>query len=380
MDDGRSSFFSVNATSRELEPELEALKALERGLESKSLPEAELGRISAESFEAVLLELAARNELELLAGVGGLRLDRARQKLWKKTLHRLKSRGLQIPEKAAGAKVTFPARIIREWARATPVISITGEQLLYYFASGTMGTNLLISQLSPVEGIQDLRVFAVAESQAQKIVANLSIGKELKLPVLEIGKDHFLRAMVAAREKTSERKFKMELDSFLEKFRLKLPEPADAAAEPSKLFDPEKIPAVVARPVEALLAHTFFSTWVFDQETVNGCARELDEAQHSPIQLSDAQLADRVQSIFEKYSARGLEKNRERIKYGLLENARLLKLQGETDAAAAAFKLASGREDQSAAAEFSKAILVRSFPEAAKQLGHKPGGLIIPGR
>jgi len=328
----------------------------------------------------VMKELSAGEEFELLARLGELALGKDQRRLWKKTLHRLKSQGRQIPEPAAEPvqTVTFPSRVLHEWARATPVLALSGEQLLYYFASGTMGTNLLISQLNPNDGLQDLRVFQVAEAQALKVVSRIPVAKDLQLAALEIPKSHFLSIMAWAKPRTRESKFKMELEAFLERFRSSLPEPAEPGSEALELFDPGKIPAAGRTQIQALLSHIFFATWLLDAETVKGCAREMDEAQHSPIQLSEAQLADRMRGIVEKYSRSDLEKNWARAKYGLLENAWLLKLQGDGELAETAFALASSPEAETAA-DFFQELLLRSFPEAAKRLGKKPGGLLITG-
>jgi len=366
----------------ELKAELESLRAIAQGISNKNIPVEDLNRISAPSFEAVLEELLDRKEVELVLELTRLKLDKEKRKLLNKARHRLKSRGVEIPEEVAGQKVTFPSRILKEWAMASPVMLLTGEQLLYYFASGTMGTNFLISHLHPEQGIVEAKIFHLNESQARKIVSNFKVGKEIKISAVEIPREHFLQRVEGAKGKSGNSQPRTEVASFLEKFQIRGSEAKDSEPPVFKLVDREKVesnPALIHK-TDLLLEHLFFSTWAFDPETLTDCRRELDQARHSPIQLSEGQIRGRMQAIFEKHTEIGLSKNQERIKSSLLENAYLLALTGETELAEAALKLTLSLEDKNLSRDFFKKILLRSFPETEKVLGKKSDGIIIPGR
>ncbi len=373
----------VAAGARELQPELDALKAIAQSLSKSRIPAEEISRLGAESFAALIEEFSVKPDPARLILLLCSGLDKEKHKMVKRALHRLKSRGVEVPEPAVeGPKAASPSAILKEWARATPAMLLTGEQLFYYFASGTMGTQFLISPLNSEAGILDAKIFSISEKQALRIIAEGKLASGTPVPAMAIPKEHFLRAISRARARTKNPEFKRGVESFLEKFRLETTGRDDPGSPVWKSPDPDQLgPGPIREDqIGLLLEHNFFKFWEFDHETIKACGEELKEVEQGLIQIGDSQLSDRLARIFEKHSQGGLEKNLARIQYGLRENAYLLELQGETEAAEAALKLALSLDLPNQSGDFFFKLLLRTFPEAEKKLGKKPGGLIIPGR
>jgi hypothetical protein len=254
-----------------------------------------------------------------------------------------------------------------------------GRQLIYYFLSGAKGTNFWIIQTDPELGIMDFRDLKARESQARRIAERSAISKEIPVPVVSVSKEHFGWLIHSARRKTQNSRLKIELDAAVSKIK-PVAQGADQPDHPAfKLFDAEKIRADqgLVYQSDKLLEHPFFKNWAVGDESVKACGAELDQASHSPLQLSESQLLERMESVFEKHAAAGLDKNRSRIKFGLLENAYLMGLGKETGLAEIAMGLALelGKKDQ--LPDFFKKVMVRSFPEAWEKIGARPGSIII---
>jgi len=373
----------LEAGASELKSELEALKTVAAEMENKNVSAENIAKLGGRSFEALVKELGDKKEIELLSQIAGLDLGKDHRKLLKKNLHRLKSQGIHIPEKTESVKVTFPSKMVSEWAMATPAILMNGQQLVYYFfMSGTLGSNFLISHTDPEVGMLDFKNLRLGESPARRIAERSALSKGIPVPVVAIGKQHFFWLLDSAKNKTSNSKLKLEMDAALSKIKLSGQEPQSPEHPVFKPLDPEKIRSNPGLGYQSgrLLEHAFFKHWDFDDETVKACSEELDQASHSPLQLSEPQLLERMESVFEKHARSGLEKNRSRIRSGLLENGYLLELGKESELAEIAVRVALDLEQKDCLPDLFKKIMIRSFPEAWKKMGAPSGPLIISAR
>ena len=143
---------AVAEGKQELSGELETLKQIASELAQGRIDLHLIEGISAENFEAVISELAASKNSGLLSTILGATLDKPRQKFLKKTIHRLKSEGVVFPEKIESKTATVSAQVMSEWAVVTPAMLMNGQQLAYYFITGSMGSSFLILHLQPGAG------------------------------------------------------------------------------------------------------------------------------------------------------------------------------------------------------------------------------------
>lgn len=372
---------AVSNGELELKPELESLKAVAQGLIDKSVSLEQLLKLGDDSFEAVVKELAEKKEIALLMNLSRAELGKVKRKIIKKAIHQLKSNGVQIPEAIVERKITIPSRVVKEWIMASPVMLMSGAQLIYYYASGTMGSNFMIIHLNSREGIKETKIFHLNESYARDMISDARISSEIPVPAIEISKEHFFWRIQRAESVTISQEPKAELHSFLEKFLVKIPEAIEAEHPVFKEIDVEKVKSisVYGFKIDQLLEHSFFRRWEFNKEIIDACEEELKEVALSPIQISESLKMERIEKVFEKYAEEGVMKSLEEIRFCLMENAYLLKLRGEDEFAELALKLAISLENKNESLEFFKKILLRSFPDAWKVLGKKGEGLIIPG-
>jgi len=370
----------LEAGASELKPELEALKAVAAEMENKKVSAENIAKLGSLSFEALVRELGEKKEIELLSQIAGLDLGKDHRKLLKKNLHRFKSRGIHIPEKTESVIVTFPSKMVSEWAMATPAVLMNGQQLVYYFfMSPTLGSNFLISHMDPEVGLLDFKNLRLGESQSRRIAEKSKLSDGIPVPAVSIGQEHFFWLLGSAKNKTSNSKLKLEMDAALSKLRPSGQEPQSQEHPVLKLLDSERIRSSpgLGYQSDRLLDHAFFKHWSFDDETVKACGTELDQASHSPLQLSEPQLLQRMESVFEKHAVAGLEKSRLRIRSGLLENGYLLELSKESGLAEISVRAALDLEQKDRLPDFFKKIMIRSFPEAWKKMGAPSGPLII---
>jgi len=362
--------------------ELQALKQVAQDLAAGKIDAGALAQLGPESFAAVTGELVIRKDAGMLQKISELPLGRDRRKVLKKSLHVLKSLGVAVPEKKSERRVTVQAQVLAEWALATPVMIMNGQQLVYYFLSGSMGNNFLLIHTDPLEGILEFTNLKVNESRARKIAERSRISSEIPVPVVKVSKDHFLWLMGLARAHCKDPGKNAELDQTIDK--LKLPGPRPGEEHPVlEMVDLEKVRGNANLVFEAdrLLEHPFFKHWEFMPEIIKSCSQDLDQAGHSPLQLSESQLWERMEGAFEKWAITGVKKHAPRIKFALMENAFLMKAAGQDDFAEIALALAFELEEEDAAVpDFFKKLLIRSFPEAWKKLGRKTGSLIISAR
>jgi hypothetical protein len=370
----------MEAGAPELETELEALRAVAHDLENNKVNAENIAKLGSRSFEALVRELADKKEIGLLSQIAGMDLGKDHHKLLKKYLHRLKSQGVLVPEKSESVKVSFPSKMVSEWAMATPAILMNGQQLIYYFfTSGALGSNFLIIHTDPELGMLDFKNLRLGESQSRRIAERSALSKEIPVPVVAIGREHLFWLLGSAKNKTRDSRFKSELAAAFSKIKPEGLAPDYPEHPAFKLFDPEKIRS---RPglgyqSDRLLEHAFFKHWSFDDETVKACGQELDQASHSPLQLSEPQLLERMESVFEKHARSGLEKSRSRVRSGLLENGYLLELGKESELAEIAVRAALDLEQKDQLPDFFKKIMIRAFPEAWEKMGSRTSPLII---
>jgi hypothetical protein len=363
--------------------ELDALNKIAAELEQKKISADHVAALSGPGLEAVLFELGARKEIELLLRIEEMDLGKERHKLVKKTIHRLRSGGLVIPEKAGAVKVSFATPVVSEWARITPVYMMDGQQVIYYFLmSAAMGGKLLLCQTDPEIGIVTFRSLRVGESQARRAAESSALSDGKAVAVVSASPEHFFWLLGSAQERTSDLKLRQEVDSALNKLKAARPSQKPGDHPVFGLLDREEVRGRAGLGYESdrLLEHPYFAHWAFDQDTVNACSAELDQAGHSPLQLSEPQLLERMEGIFEKYARNGLDKNRVRIRSALIENAYLMALAKEIGLAEIALRVALDIEQKDHLPPFFKKVMVRSFPEAWKKLGAKKEPLIISAR
>jgi len=364
--------------SPELMPELDALRQIAQELEAGKLDSALIAKLGPDSFQAVLAELVAKKEIALLLQISGSSLGHGQLRLAKKALHRLKSAGVSIPEKVETRKNTLPAPALKEWARITPAVLMNGQQLIHYFVSGVAGSSFLAGHIDPEEGLLQFSGLRIGESRAKTIAEKASLSGKESVPLIQVPKEHFLWLLSHARSKSQNAEAENEMVKSLSKLKLKLapdpgPHPALAALDLEKIRSRPGL----AFQSDRLLDHPFFKNWQFDEATAKTCSLELEQAANSPLALSEDQLQERMENIFAKHAGAGLDKNRERIKFSLLENALLLKIQGGQELAEIAVSLALALEQKELMPDFFKKIMARDFPEAWKKIQPKPSSLII---
>jgi len=367
----------VAGGKRELSIELESLKQIASGMAQGRIDVQLLEALSMENFAAVVSELAAVKNAGLLSEILAASLAKPCQKFLKKTIHRLKSEGVAFPEKVENKTATVSAQVISEWAVVTPAMLMNGQQLAYYFITGSMGSSFLIIHLDPELGILDFKELQISESRARRVASHSAISKEISMPVITVPKEHWAWLVGTARNLTKAGPFLPEADKVLRKLSIpleeaKLPHPALKGFA----LSPDQVAAGV-RASDRLFDHPWFKNWMFDEETVRICGEELDQVSHSPLQLSEGQLVERLENIFTKHTKSGMIKNRVRILQGLFENSWLLKLGGEPELAEIAFALGQIASREDAPPEFFRKVLIRTFPEAWKKLEAKPSSLII---
>jgi len=371
-----------NALKQGDKAELEALKAIAKSIEGDEARASELALLSPESFEDVLKELAGRKNIAQLVQISGLTLDKEKRKILKSFLHRLRSAGVEIPEKVEAKKVVAGQKMLSEWAMATPAMLLSGQQVGYYFLGGRTANVFLVSHFDLEQGIVNFRNFHGSEKRARRVAQQTVVTDDFTVPVISIPGEHFFRLLAAGLSKTRNNEIKSELRSGLSRLKIELSVPGEKSHpgfEPQEL---EKLRGDRSRLYQSdrLLEHPYFKHWEFDPETIDACSKELEDASHSPLQLSESQFLERMERIFLKFCLSGLDKNRQRIRSGLLENAYLMRLGQDADLAQTAIALALSLEEKTEPADFFRKILIRSFPEAWKKLGQKSSSLIISAR
>ena len=166
------------------------------------------------------------------------------------------------------------------------------------------------------------------------------------MPVITVPKEHWAWLVGTARNQTKAGPFRAGVDKGLRK--LSIPFEQARSVHPALKDFPLSADQVAAkvRSSDRLLDHPYFKNWMFDEETIKICGEELDQVSHSPLQLSESQLGERLETIFTKHAKSGLIKNQVRILLALHENAWLLKLSGEEELGEIAFavgQVASGK-------------------------------------
>jgi len=357
----------------------EELEILRKFLKETPEPEiiSKLNQLSPEGFSSLVRFLIKKKEFSFLEQLLGSDLSRGKTKLIKKALHRLRSQGINISEKPQPAPAErWQEVVFKKWVRASPVLSWWAEMVVFYFVSGARENLFLLAQLDLGEGFKELKLLSLAEKEVKRIINS---ARERSGILIELEEEHFHWLSGYALSKTTSEAVKKQAREYLEKLKLK---PAEASwdnhpiSELKNQISPEEQIGLIY-DADKLLEHPYFRGWGFEVKTLEECSRQLESALTSPLELSPAQLQERLEEIIEKYALIPLEENPEKIRYALWENAYFLVRTGQKELGKIALALAENLSHPRAR-DFFKKILLAHFPRLKDKLDQKPDLIITP--
>ena len=303
-----------------------------------------LSELHTHEMDGALQELAhaGSDALPVLRRLEERVSDKQMRKLVRRSLHRLKTRGIDVGESARGEQhsVLTPVAERVELGVVTPP-DPQGRQALFLLVSVRGGTRIYEILLSDTQGVQQLERFEVRRRDARSFIDRLQTeqrGRVLRTDGAAVR--GLVRRAQAARGGAATSGVDPQLLA-----ELLVGESASTPGERVR----EKLSAQAARlaqvPAEAILRRRMeagvLAAWPFAGEAIEEVVRRLAELERSQLVLSAGQKRERVQQVLAGAAERVLDDpTRQRVAQRLEEAAAGLLEGGDEEGAVAAVRTA----------------------------------------
>jgi hypothetical protein len=226
------------------------------------------------------------------------------RKAVRRSLFKLKQKGISVPDLMDGDPST--ATPLRSYPSQEPVAKvgaigdmIGSRPVIVIIDQGARGQDLGIGLASDEEGISQFLYGSFSRRKVRELIGSILEGAG---PLVDTTLSHALTILERAYQKHLERH--PETPSEYLEMRPWLLDHADPLDHPiiydhisaSTLSDQ----GLTRSQVETLLEHDFLKSWLIDYEQLRPFMEDMVKADGSPILLTEAQKADRVQEIKEK--------------------------------------------------------------------------------
>lgn len=345
-----------------------------------------LSELHAHEMDGVLQELAhaGSDALPVLRRLEERVPDKQMRKLVRRSLHRLKTRGIDVGESARGERhsVITPVAERAELGVVTPP-DPQGRQALLLLVSVRGGTRIYEILLSDTQGVLHLVRFELRRREARSFIDRLQ--KEQQGRVLR-AEGAAVRGLVRRAQAGRGGAATSGVDPQL-LAELLAGESAPTPGERAR----EKLSAQAARlaqvQAEAILRRRMeagvLAAWPFAGDAIEEAVRRLAELERSPLVLSAVQKGERVYQVLAAAAERILdEPTRQRVAQRLEEAAAGLLGGGDEEGAAAALRTAEIIRDACAPLEvgYLRMLLELSCGLTRQQQRQEDEGkLILPG-
>lgn len=263
-------------------------------------------RIPEPRLAAAVIERLPLGEasVPLLAALQEKFTDRAARKAIKRTLFKLKQKGIPAPDltgdSSSAIRILQPVSSIEPVARVGLIGDMIGSRpVVVIIDRGVRGQDLGIGLVSDEEGISQFLFGSFSRKKVRELIDSIMEGAG---PLVDTTLSHARTLLESAYSRHQERHPEMPTD-YLE-LRPWLLDHADPLDHPiifnhlpqSSLHEED----LTSAHVEKLLEHDFLKAWIVDFEQLKPFMEDMLKADGSPIVLTDAQKARRVQEIKEK--------------------------------------------------------------------------------
>ncbi len=268
------------------------LSNINEQITSPQLAQALVEKLSSGDAETVKLILAIREAFD----------QKNVQKAVKKTIFRLKQRGLFIPDLESRKEAPL---LIKKTQHVEPTVYIgpidgTGSRLICIFLPQIpKGFQVGIGAVSDEEGIID---FASGEYSKKRMREFKDFVLEKFSPTVEASLAHaatILEKAYSRKEQTLRESYRNYLQLrplILENVSL-LDRPVIYDFIP---FDTVSEKTLTDSQIDKLLGHKLMESWIIDADQIKPLADEISEAEKSPIIVSGGQSANRIDEIKQK--------------------------------------------------------------------------------
>ena len=268
------------------------LSNINEQITSPQLAQALVEKLSSGDAETIKLILAIREAFD----------QKNVQKAVKKTIFRLKQRGLFIPDLESRKEAPL---LIKKTQHVEPTVYIgpidgTGSRLICIFLPQIpKGFQVGIGAVSDEEGIID---FASGEYSKKRMREFKDFVLEKFSPTVEASLAHaatILEKAYSRKEQTLRESYRNYLQLrplILENVSL-LDRPVIYDFIP---FDTVSEKTLTDSQIDKLLGHKLMESWIIDADQIKPLADEISEAEKSPIIVSGGQSANRIDEIKQK--------------------------------------------------------------------------------
>ncbi len=345
-----------------------------------------LSELHAHEMDGALQELAhaGSDALPVLRRLEERVSDRQMRKLVRRSLHRLKTRGIDVGESARGERhsVLTPVAERAELGIVTPP-DPQGRQALFLLVSVRGGTRIYEILLSDTQGVLHLERLEVRRREARSFIDRLQTEQQGRVLRVE---GAAVRGLVRRAQTGRGGAATSDVDPQLLAELLA----GESASTPGERVR-EKLSAQAARlaqvQAEAILRRRMeagvLAAWLFAGEAIEEVVRRLAELERSQLVLSAVQKRERVHQVLAGAAERVLdEPTRQRVAQRLEEAAAGLLEGGDEEGAAAAVRTAEIIREARAPLEvgYLRMLSERSCGLTRQQQRQEDEGkLILPG-
>jgi len=337
---------------------------------------------------AVLDHLALWLRADLLAELKKAAPDKEKAKRVAKSIHKAKSAGAQVAEQAGGRVAAPVAAAEREEQFDEAYLSPpdpSGTFFVYMYRTVFGKAHLFVALANDLEGVIRFDGYRVSRARFQKMLEQTKNNPHAIVVRADAG---YVRRLIRAAEETGRRRNRPQNENYLSNRRaLGIVDEPEAGHPLWDHIDQEELKGergLVARS-EELLEHRVFVDWRLQPAEEGRAITAIQEIRKSPIELTDAQKAERENEVYEREAGRLIEgAGREVWRDRLLSCAYVLHLMDEKEqarmTAAAALALERGEVPP-----FFTALVKRSLAQSMEPPEEGPrgplmdrGGIVVP--
>ena len=306
------------------------------------------GPAVASTDPAIIAEVQAFEEAQDAAALVALVADtdggRPRRDLARKALHRLRQRGVEIPDAppgAAGAGGRSAGERVRMAAAQAEDVPIsratapdgTGAAAAWLVRPGGRSGGLRVAQVvySEEEGVEEIAIHRLTRSEWRRMWTAMSDERQVlvgDLPAWEVAS--WLRPALQSDPKSRQARMRV---TELRELVAELPEPPEGPATVYGLLGEDPDDGEADGAID-LLEIRPLSRWIPDVAAMQAVLDELEEADRSVLELTEQQKLERTAGIIDKaVDAWADAPTRALMRVRMERVARLLVARGEEDSA-----------------------------------------------
>jgi hypothetical protein len=314
------------------------------------------------------------------------------QKAAKRTLFRLKQKGVEVPGREGESQTVFvagrPEEAPEPSAFLSPPDGIGGRAVLLMVPRVPAGIDLAMGIVSDEKGLIE---FVLGRYSRKKAREMKEVFFQVMPHLIETTVSHAATVLESCYHEGSESP--RQAEEYLKIRPWLLQEIPTRNTPPVYDLIPEKPPiegAMTASRVEKLMGHEWMKSWIITPEDIKPLVEEMQKTEESPILISGGQKSSRKEDLKETFVKEYYtEERKKRLKSRLEEIAYLLRQGGEEEYARLALGAALSLDEKDSgfqANPFLRNLVERTLayfggaepaPGDAK-VEERPSGLILP--